>query len=176
MRRLSPSRLSLRARLAIVSAFVFAVALGAIGVLLYFQTKTDLDTNIDRSLDTRAASLAALASRPRTMPAADDDFQLLGRNGEIIVSSAPRAQASLLTSQELTKALTHRIRIWRGEDARVLAIPTADHRVVVVQAGLHQREHALEGLARSLIVGGILALGVAAGLGYWITRHALAPV
>src|SRR5262245_48449500 len=119
MRRLDPRRLSLRARLAIVSALVFAVALSAIGLLLYFQTKTRLDTNIDRGLDTRAASLAALASQPRKMPAADDDFQLLSSNNTIIASSAPRADVSLLTGRELSTALTHRIRLWRGDDARL---------------------------------------------------------
>src|SRR5262249_9484174 len=94
----------------------------------------------------------------------------------IIASSAPRAQTSLLTAHELGTALEHRIRLWRGEDARILATPIPNHRVVVVQTGLHQREHALESLARSLIIGGIAALAVAAALGYWLTRHALSPV
>jgi signal transduction histidine kinase len=163
--------------MALTAALVFAVALGGIGLLLYVQTRRNLDDAIDRSLETRARSLATLASRPSQMPGSDDDFQLLTSRDRIVASSAPRATTPLLTNDELDEARHRPVRLWRGEDARLFAMPLAGgDEVVVVRASLHQREHALEGLARSFVLGGLAALALATGLGYWLTRHALAPV
>ncbi len=62
---------------------------------------------------------------------------------------------------------------------RVLAVPvtTEDGRlVVVVGSSLGDRDEALDGLARLLLIGGPVALLLASLAGYWMTAAALRPV
>ena len=65
----------------------------------------------------------------------------------------------------------------RGERLRVLAEPVGTaRRVVVVGADLPQREHALDVLTGALLIGGPLALALAALAGYALASGALRPV
>lgn len=178
MRLPTGHRVPIRARLAIASTVVFALTLASIGWFLYFQTKQNLDSAIDGSLRVRARTLGRLAGRPADLQRADGFFQLLGATNTIVASSPQYTRSSLLTAAERARASERPLYLRRGEQARLLALPAQrpTNDVLVVGSGLQQREHALEGLARSLVIGGVLALGIAAAAGYWLATRALQPV
>jgi signal transduction histidine kinase len=176
--RLGVTRIPIRARLALACLGVFAITLAAVGSFLYLQTKQNLDDAIDRSLRTRAQTLTSLGPRPDALRLADSDFQLLRTDNTVAAASRHNERASLLSPTELRQAGGHPLFLWRGETARLLARPTgsATTPVLVVGSSLQQREHAMEGLARSLLIGGPLALIIAAAAGYWLAGRALRPV
>ncbi len=180
------SSLPLRVRLTLAYTGVMAFVLAIVCVFLFLHTRAGIDQGIDDALALRAHDVAAVARsgdpaallRTPALPAGQigDVVQVVDAGGRI-VAATPSARRPLLSAGELRDAQRRRIVHDRGESLRVLAEPVgAARRVVVVGADLPQREHALDVLTGALLIGGPLALALAALAGYALASGALRPV
>jgi two-component system, OmpR family, sensor kinase len=180
------SRLPLRVKLTLGYTGVMAFVLAVVCVFLFLHTKSGIDRGIEDALALRAHDLAAAARsgdpaallRTPALPAGQigDVAQVLDAGGRV-VAGTPSARRSLLSAAELGRARRGRIVRDRGESLRLLAEPVgAAGRVVVVGAALPQRERALDVLTGALLIGGPLALLLAAAAGYALAAGALRPV
>ena len=178
--------LPLRVRLTLVYTGVMAVVLAVVCGFLYLHTKSGIDNGIDDALAVRAHDVAAVARtgdpaallRTPALPSGQigDVAQVVDAGGRV-VAATPSATRPLLIAGERRDAQSRRIVRDRGESLRVLAEPVgAAGRVVVVGAELPQREHALDVLTGALLIGGPLALLLAAAAGYALAAGALRPV
>ena len=178
--------LPLRVKLTLGYTGAMAFVLAIVCVFLFLHTRAGIDQGIDDALALRAHDVAAVARsgdaaallRAPALPAGQigDHAQVVDAQGRV-VAATPSARRALLGAGELRTAQSRRIVRDRGESLRVLAEPVgASRRVVVVGADLPQREHALDVLTGALLIGGPLALALAALAGYALASGALRPV
>jgi two-component system OmpR family sensor kinase len=180
------STLPLRVRLTLAYTVAMAIVLAIVGGFLYLHTRAGIDRGIDDALALRAHDLAALARSGDPaqvlLTAAPppgqigDRAQLIDARGRI-VAATPSARRPLLSPSELRAARRGRIVRQRGDTVRVLAEPVgAAGRVVVVAGDRAGPEHTLDILVGALLIGGPLALLLAALAGYALASGALRPV
>ena len=180
------SALPLRVRLTLGYTGAMAVVLAIVCAFLFLHTKAGIDQGIDDALALRAHDVAAAANtgdaaallRTPALPAGQigDIAQVADSTGRVVAATSS-ARRPLLSAAELRAAQSRRIVRDRGESLRVLAEPVGTARsVVVVGADLPQREHALDVLTGALLIGGPLALALAALAGYALASGALRPV
>jgi two-component system OmpR family sensor kinase len=175
------TRLPIRLRLTVVFVAVMSVVLLVIGLFLFYRTRSDLDAAINQALraregNLRASAAAAPTGRGPAIPPGENDAQLLTIDGRIL-ASRPN-EPPLLTPAE-TRRAAQGLRFVEHEHERLIAGPTrvgGRPAVAVAASALADRERALEGLGRALLVGGPLALLLAAGIGYATAAAALTPV
>ncbi|MBA2296301.1 MAG: HAMP domain-containing protein [Actinobacteria bacterium] len=156
-----------------------ALVLAAVAIFLYVRLGSTLAEQIDDTLESRSAVIARNGYRFET--GAEDGFaQLLGPGGAIAVGS--RVREPLLDTSELSRARKGPVHVSRdslpeleGEPVRLYATPARDG-VLVVGASLEEREEALAGLLRELLIVLPLALVAAAAGGYLLAAAALRPV
>ncbi|TML06485.1 MAG: HAMP domain-containing protein [Actinobacteria bacterium] len=181
------SRLPIRVRLSLAFAGVMIVLFGGLALLLHTRFVSSLDAGINRGLRTRAADLATLVRaregrplRPGTqLPESGGAFaQVLTPSGGIVDSTPGHGAKSLLTRDEVRRALNQRVLIARRENARVVAEPLAapPAAVLVVGSSLSQRDRALRTLDEMLFIGGPILLVLTCVAGYALAAFALAPV
>ena len=181
------ARIPLRLRLTLVFSLAMAAVLAAVGAFLYARVGDSLLEQVDESLAVRAGALAVSAREGTTESAlagGDDEFaQVLGPGGRV-EAATPGYGGPLLSADELADARGRELRVSAkvappGEDeaepARLLAVP-AGGSTVVVGASLEDRADALSGLLAQLLVGGPLALALAAAAGHVLAGAALRPV
>jgi signal transduction histidine kinase len=177
------SRLPIRARLTLIFALVMAGVLVIIGSFLYYRTKHNLDDSIAQSLRARqgaARAYAQSAAGPGSsaIPPGERFAQVLTASGRVIASRPAGARAVLSPRQAEIAARGLRV-FEQHERNRYLAGPAQirGRRVIVVAgASLADHEKALEGLGGALLIGGPLALLLAAAIGYATAAGALRPV
>ncbi|QEC48780.1 HAMP domain-containing protein [Baekduia soli] len=186
MKHLHLRELSLRIKLTLIFFGVMAVVLTAIGLFLFFRTKTNLDAGIRQTLRVRSGELiqsirqnAGSDSAATLIQASEGSAQIVDGSGRVL-ESRPAGLSALLSPAEVRTALGRRAMfIERGEEHRLLVVPVHQSGrvyVTVTRASLSQREHALEGLSRALAIGGPLGLLLASALAYMIASAALRPV
>ncbi len=165
------------------------VVLVAVGLFVYSRVGSDLDAALDTSLRTRADDLAATAASAAgatadqgRLVARDESLaQVIGPDGSVEYASPGLGGSPLLAGRELARARRGAVFIDRDavarfdEHVRLLARP-ADGRVVVVGATREDREEALASLGSVLLVGGPVALLLAALAAYGVATAALRPV
>ncbi|MBS1869312.1 MAG: HAMP domain-containing protein [Actinobacteria bacterium] len=176
--------LSIRAKLTLAYTGAIAVTLAAIGALLYLNFHAGLDDGLNATLRARADDVAALlgqqgasglARHPELLGGSDLAAQVLRADGTVAVAPA-REHAPLLSRAEVREAARSTSFVDRGEQRRLLVRRLAGGRVLVVEASLAQREHAAELAKRTLLVGGMLTLLVAALAGYGLARAVVRPM
>lgn len=181
------ARIPLRLRLTLVFVVAMATVLAAVGAFLYVRVGDSLLEQVDESLSARAGELAVSAREGTTgsaLAGGDDEFaQVLGPGGRV-EAATPGYGGPLLPADELADARGGEVRVnarvappgeGDREPARLLAFP-AGGSIVVVGASLEDRADALSGLLAQLLVGGPLALALAAAGGYVLAGAALRPV
>jgi two-component system, OmpR family, sensor kinase len=180
-------RLPIRWRLTFVFAGVMAVLLAGLIAFVYFHFRSDLDYNIDGSLNARAQVVASLvrdenAADTRgalgTIPNQGDNFvQVLDDAGRVLGASAGHADPPLLTAAEIRSARASARVIGRGDRYRLYAMPVqGGRRIVVAGVSLATRDAALDKLDDSLWIGVPVALVLASIAAYFLAAAALAPV
>ena len=166
-----------------------AVVLVAVGLFVYSRVGSDLDAALNTSLRTRADDLAATAARAagtnpdrdRLVSRDESLAQVIGADGRVQYASAGLGTTPLLVGEELARARRGPVFLDRDsvsgfdEHLRLLARP-AGPRVAVVGATREDREEALSSLGRVLLIGGPVALLLAALAAYGVARAALRPV
>jgi two-component system, OmpR family, sensor kinase len=166
-----------------------AVVLVAVGLFVYSRVGSDLDAALDTALRTRADDLAATALNADSAATGQDRLvetdeslsQLIGPGGGVLYGSPGFESRPLLRGAELARARREPVFIDResvsgfDERVRLLARP-ADGRVVVVGASREDRDEALSSLGSVLVIGGPVALLLAALAAYGVATAALRPV
>jgi two-component system, OmpR family, sensor kinase len=180
-------RLPIRWRLTFVFAGVMAVLLAGLIAFVYFHFRSDLDYNIDGSLNARAQEVASLIRNENaadtrgalgTIPDQGENFvQVLDDVGRVLGASPGRANPPLLTAAEIRAARTSAQLIGRGNRYRLYALPVqGGQRIVVAGVSLATRDAALDKLDDSLWIGVPVALVLASIAAYFLAAAALAPV
>ena len=176
----------IRIRLTLAFTAVMALVLVAVGLFVYSRVGSDLQDALDTSLRTRADDLAAtavdpadsLAARDRLVASDESLSQVIGPDGRVQVGSPGFRQRPLLRGAELDRARQEPLFVDRDsvsgfdERVRLLARP-ADGRVVVVGATREDRDEALSSLRSVLLVGGPIALLLAALAAYGVATAAM---
>jgi two-component system, OmpR family, sensor kinase len=166
-----------------------ALVLVAVGLFVYSRVGSDLDAALETSLRTRADDLAATAAaaggataeRNRLVERDESLAQVIGPDGGVEYGSPGFERRPLLRGAELARARREPVFIDRDavsgfdERVRLLARP-ADGRIVVAGATREDRDEALEALGRVLVIGGPVALLLAALAAFGVATAALRPV
>jgi signal transduction histidine kinase len=182
------SRIPFRLRLTLAFSAVMAVALAAIGLFVYARVGSDLQDALDNSLRARADDLAAAipagsaAAGQERLVEADESFaQILGLDGSVNFGSPGLEVRPVLDAGERARARRGPIFLERDsvsgfdEHTRLFARP-AGNDLVVVGGSREDREEALASLRDVLLIGGPLALLVAALAAYGLAGASLRPV
>ena len=165
-----------------------ALVLVAVGLFVYSRVGSDLNAALDTSLRTRADDLASTAvagrlpaDRDRLVPRDESLAQVISPDGRVEYGSPGLRRAPILRGEDLARARRRAVFVDRNgvagfdERLRLLARP-ADGRVVVVGATREDREEALGSLSNVLLIGGPIALLLAALAAYGVATAALRPV
>lgn len=184
------SRIPIRWRLTILSAFVMTVVLTAAGVVLYARLSSDVLAAVDSGLRSRADTLGAGIDEAGAnfgdeggLVEPDEAFaQILGPDGAALDSSAALGDRLLLTPQEVADVREPSfsdVTLVLGDEqssVRLLAMPAASGTVVVVGASLKDQRNALARLGSLLFWGIPIAILVTTGLAWLLAGAALRPI
>jgi two-component system OmpR family sensor kinase len=189
------SRLPIRLRLTLAFTLVMALVLAATGLFLYVRLGHELDASLNAGLRSHADAVTALVQeagsglsdggRSPLAPPDENYAQVIDETGAVVDSTPGVGDVPVLDPRQLDRARQGTIVVDLGpppngdDPARVLATPidAQDRRlVVVVGASRDGRAEALAGLRTQLLVGGPIALLLAALAGYALAAAALRPV
>jgi len=186
------SRLPIRLRVTLVFASVMAVVLAGVGLFLYVRLGSELDATIAQGLRSRAGDVSALveeadaglaqSGRSPLTERGENIAQILNVSGRVVDGTPSLRGRPLLATRDLRRALrgTIFVTVDRGRDGvRLLATPVRaqDQRlVVVVGTQLDDRHDAVRNLGGLLLIGGPIALLLAALAGFGALTVALRPV
>ena len=185
----------IRVRLVLGFSLLMALVLALIGTFVYTRTSSDLDQQIARELDARMAGVIAIVrddgddlGDPEQDPLGRVDsegaVQVIGPAREVADATSDDLKAAPLLDPTEISALIDGQRDAIDVDApnghlRVIAARSQDDGVryaIIVGASLQERDQALASLSRLLLIGGPIALLLAALAAYWVARAALGPV
>ncbi|MFI7282831.1 sensor histidine kinase [Micromonospora chersina] len=189
-------RLPLRVRLVAGFAAAMLVVLTGAGAFVYLRVRYALDLRLDQDLAAQSAQLtdAARTGTPlptvaRTVPG--EYWQLLDAGNHVLAASPGLPADSLLTPEQLDRALRLPVRADRGtllpispRPLRLYAVPVqpgaapaaGQPAVTVAAVRRDQRDEALRELIAQLALANLAALAIASLVGYRLARAALAPV
>jgi two-component system OmpR family sensor kinase len=180
--------LPLRIRLTLVFSLAMAVVLAGAGWFAYARIATDLSRTLDQQLRGRAQDLTALVrhggslrtTQGRLVEPGESFAQLLTSGGQVLDATPPLGQGSLLTAAELRRALGDELFVNRpsvpglDERARLLAVPVRGH-VLVTGVTRENRAETLNSVRAAFLIGGPVALLLAALAGFVLAGAALRP-
>jgi two-component system OmpR family sensor kinase len=179
-------RLPIRRRLALAFAAGMALVLASLGIFLYVRLGDELLASIDLGLRSRAQVIeagvgdGAFADGADGLSDPDEAFtQVLGPSGEILESSPEVAGTPLVGPAELNgrgPIFVDRAVAGLEDPARLLIVPIAGGRSVVVGATLSDRTEALDQLVAIFAIGGSVALLILSFAGWAVAGAALRPV
>jgi two-component system OmpR family sensor kinase len=186
------SRLPIRVRLALYFALAMAIVFAGAGWFAYARVSTDLRLALDDALRGRAQDLSALVADGGSVRATEGSLiesgesfaEVLDPRGSVLDATRPIAR-SLLSQEELAAAQRGPVFANRplvpglDEPARLLALPVSQHGervVLVVGATRENRAETLSSLRTSFLIGGPIALVLAALGGYLLAGAALRPI
>ncbi len=170
----------LRSKLALITAFVVAVAIAGISVVTWLATEHNLRSQLDKSLQ---ASLPPPRIKVRCdigVPAEGlrqvlQGIQVLSEGGRNC--APPGVDPVVTTAGDFVTTPTFRDGVTEsGTVARVLLQPLEGGEVLVLSRSLAEIDTTLTTLAGMLVGVSVLGAVVVAAGGLWLTRRALAPM
>jgi signal transduction histidine kinase len=169
-----------------------APVLAVTGVLLYSRFGSDLDRTIDNGLRSRATDVTALVKGsdadldPTRLPGRAESFaEILDAKGSIVAATVAVQGRALLSAGELSRAVQESVFLDRPagsamhDPSRLLATPLSiggRRLTIVVGTSTETRADSLGGLLDVLLLGGPVALLLAALAAYGGAAAALRPV
>jgi len=175
-------RLSIRARLTLVSAVLVTVVLVAAGAFVYLRLQADLQQSMDAGLRSRADALLASGELGEsTLIEADEAFaQILAPSGEVLDAS-PALEAEPMVALDELRALPAFVEttVATSEEpvlARILAVAGDGGGVLLVGASVEDQDDALGRLAALMVLGGTTAVLLVVGVIWVVVGAALRPV
>jgi signal transduction histidine kinase len=186
------SHLPIRVRLALYFALAMAVVLAAAGWFAYARVSADLGSVLDQDLRARGQDLSALvasggsvASTQGALIENGESFSEVVDSEGRVLDATPPIGRSLLSPAELAAARSEPVFTDRpsvpglDEPARTLALPAVrdgQKVVLVVGATKENRAETLSSLRAAFLIGGPIALVLAALGGYLLAGAALRPI
>jgi heavy metal sensor kinase len=187
------SRVPIRLRLALFFAVAMALVLTGAGLFVYSRVASDLSRSLDQELRSRAQDLSALVLRRDSLRRTTSSFvehgetfaEVVAADGQVTDSTPTIGTTRLLTSTQLARARQAPIFVDRSsapgldEPARMFAVPLdvrGQSLVLVVGATRENRAETLDSLRTAFLIGGPIALIVAAVGGYLLAGAALRPI
>jgi two-component system, OmpR family, sensor kinase len=186
------SGLPIRVRLALYFALAMAVVLAAAGWFAYARVSSDLGNALDQDLRARGQDLSALVESGGSVSSTQGALTEYGESFSEVVDSeghvldaTPPIGRNLLSPGELAAAQREPVFTDRtsvpglDEPARLLALPAVRGQqdvVLVVGATKENRAETLSSLRAAFVVGGPIALVLAALGGYLLAGAALRPI
>lgn len=178
----------LRLRLTLVFSVAMALVLAGVGWFAYARIATDLSRTLDQQLRGRAQDLSALvrrggslrATQGRLVERGESFAQLVTTEGRVVDATPPLRRRSLLRPQELRRARDEELFVNRpavpglDEPARMLAVPVSGH-VLITGVTRENRAETLNSVRDAFLIGGPIALVLAALAGYVLAGAALRP-
>lgn len=178
----------LRIRLTTVFSLAMALVLAGVGWFAYARIATDLSRALDQQLRGRVQDLSALVRHGGSLRATDgrlvepgESFaELVTTDGHVVDATPRLARRSLLGAQELRRARDGELFVNRpsvpglDEPARMLAVPVSGH-VLVTGVTRENRAETLNSVRDAFLIGGPIALVLAALAGYVLAGAALRP-
>jgi len=180
--------LPLRIRLTLLFSLAMALVLAGVGWFAYTRIATDLSRTLDQQLRARAQDLSALvqhggslrATQGRLVESGESFAQLVTARGQVLDATPPLGRRSLLDASALRRARRGELFLDRpsvpglDEPARLLAVP-AGGRVLVTGVTLENRAETLNSVREAFLIGGPVALVLAALAGFLLAGAALRP-
>ena len=187
------ARLPIRLRLTLVFALAMALVLAGAGWLVYVRVAADLKHSLDQQLRSRGQDVSALVRRDGSLKSTggalvehgESFAELLAVNGRVLDATTPIGDVSLLTPSQLDGARSHPVFADRpsvpglNEKARMLALPVRrgqQRLVLVVGTTKENNAETLRSVLSAFLVGGPLALALAALAAYGLAGGALRPI
>jgi signal transduction histidine kinase len=178
----------LRIRLTLVFSLAMALVLAGVGWFAYARISTDLGRALDQQLRGRVQDLSALvghggslrSTEGRLVERGESFAQLVAADGRVVDATPPLAQRSLLGAEELRRARDGELFVNRrsvpglDEPARMLAVPVRGH-VLITGVTRENRAETLNSVRDAFLIGGPVALLLAALAGYLLAGAALRP-
>jgi two-component system, OmpR family, sensor kinase len=178
----------LRLRLTLVFSLAMALVLAGVGWFAYARIATDLSRTLDQQLRGRAQDLSALVRHGGSLrttqgplvESGESFAQLVTTDGRVVDATRPLARRSLLSTQELRRTRDGELFVNRpsvpglGEPARMLAVPVTGH-VLITGVTRENRAETLNSVRDAFLIGGPIALLLAALAGYVLAGAALRP-
>jgi heavy metal sensor kinase len=179
--------LPIRARLGLVCAALVGALVVGLGTLVYLRLEADLRAAADDGLLPRAA---ALEDAPPSGPTLETDptdvgdvfGQILTRDGTVLsttpgLASGPIVPTTGFGGLDGPRYFDARVAMTdEPQLARLLEMPTADGRVVVVGVAFDDQREALDRLLILLGLAGPVAILLAGAVGWLVAGAALRPV
>lgn len=178
----------LRIRLTLVFSLAMAIVLAGVGWFAYARISTDLSRALDQQLRGRTQDLSALVrhggslrtTEGRLVEHGESFAQLVAPGGRVVDATPPLGQRSLLDAQELRRARASELFVDRrsvpglDEPSRMLAVP-ANGDVLITGVTRENRAETLSSVRDAFLIGGPVALLLAAFAGYLLAGAALRP-
>jgi HAMP domain-containing protein len=181
-------RMPLRLRVALAFALTTAVALVGLGVFVQLRVADTLEERLDETLEDQLEQLETDPPERRASSverlAGEVFAQLLDADGGVLVSSArvrgPLVDAGDLPGGDDERSFEQVVDLvdedeLEREPARLLVRRVGDQ-VIVVGTSREDTDEALEEVRSQLLIGGPVALGLAAVLGYAVAGAGLRPI
>ncbi|WP_309571702.1 HAMP domain-containing sensor histidine kinase [Deinococcus sp.] len=167
---------SLRVKLTLGYALVFAVTVVLGGGGVYFAAERALGASLDATLQETASvarsSIEQVGGRttftPDLKPSADLSIELLRPDGQVLTHAGSAEEATRQTFPILPGLITEGPR-------RALTIPV-DGLFLRVSRSTEALSGFLETLAKLLLIGTVFMIAAACAAGYWLADRALRPV
>jgi two-component system OmpR family sensor kinase len=187
-------RLPVRVRLTLAGTVLLPLALAIVFGLVFLRFEAGLNATIDGDLRARANAVSIMLRRegPQALQGAAAQellgplgafAQVVDRSGRVLASTDAVAHVRLLTTTQAAAATTDGVRTERSriphvaKRSRLVAVPLPGGRSALVAGrSLKDREGANESFGRALLIGGPLALVLAAAACYLASAAALRPV
>lgn len=180
--------LPLRIKLTVLFSLAMALVLAGVGWFVYARIATDLSRTLDQQLRGRAQDLSALvrhggslrATRGRLVEPGESFAQLLSVRGRVLDATPPLGGRGLLAPFELRRLRGGELFLNRpsvpglDEPARLLAVP-AGGGVLVTGVTRENRAETLSSVREAFLLGGPVALLLAALAGFVLAGAALRP-
>lgn len=192
-------RAPIRVRLTAWYVLALAAVLVALGAFVVIRLRSDLVSEIDRSLSSAAAQISRgytvegpveFRDVARTVLPGPRDrgsgAQILDPAGRVVLRVGDQATSRPLVNRSaagvVLKGSTFRDSLRAGspeEHLRIVAVPTrrgGRRQVLVVAEPLRDVDASVHTVRLLLLIGGLTSLGLLALGGWWIARQALRPV
>ena len=178
----------LRLRLTLVFSLAMALVLVGVGWFAYERIADDLSRTLDQQLRGRAQDLSALvrhggslrATQGPLVESGESFAQLVAADGRVVDATSPLGRRSLLSTRALSRVRAEEVFVNRpsvpglNEPARLLAVPVSG-RVLITGVTRENRAETLNSVRDAFLIGGPIALLLAALAGYVLAGAALRP-
>lgn len=182
------SKISLAARVTILTSAAVALTLGSVSALVFFVVKAELVSNLDESVRTRAERAVAVGFSPSSVSAAEAELlQVAGisiyrvQGGQLFAGQFGGQPVLRPTTSELDVILgraawSARTATVEGQRVRIVAVQNGEGSALVVAQPLDSIVRTLDRLGLILLLTSVAGVVIAGMVGWTVAANGLRPV